>query len=337
MKASPCEGKVATIDVHAHFVPTALDGVVERFNDSRWPRVVRAEGVSHIVRDGAVYRTVNDSYDDVGTRLEQLDRLEIDVQVLSALPVMIPVWAEAQPAIEYCRAFNEVLAGICAENAGRLLGLGILPMQDPGAALNELHRIRDLGLVGVELGTWMPSGSLAAPESAQVLYAASELDLPVLLHPNSPQTFGVPCDQALELGVGVGSETARVLADLHLSGVLDRCSGLRLCACHGGGSFLWLWPRLRELAARAGASEVLPRCLWIDTVGLDRHNLAFVQKIIDSSRIVFGTDLPAAGIEWNLRLIDELRLSPSHGAITSSNPRTFLGAGPGLKSLFETI
>jgi len=296
---------MAIVDVHSHFVPEGLPDMSDLQADPRWP-VMRLGPEPEIVSSGRRYRAIDASYFDIDERVRLLDQLEIDVQVLSPLPVMLPFWADPEPAALFCEAYNEQLAATVAAHPSRFLGLGVIPLQDPGRALDEIARVRALGLAGLEFGTWLGSGRELSDEPRRELFsAAAEAGLPVLLHPNHPDTFGCGTSPVVELGVGIGCETARAMAQLHLAGTLDEQPGLRICLSHGGGAFLWLWPRFRAVAERAGRSSELPSCLYVDTAGVGRANLSYLDGLLDEDRLLLGTDLPATGASRVGALIDE--------------------------------
>ena len=296
------------VDVHTHFVPPALPDMAQRYGDPRWPTLVRDGGAGEIVQHGRRYRSVDDGYWSVARRIEQLDAVGIAVQVLSPLPVMLPLWAEPDRADYFCRAHNEELAGIVRDHPDRFLALGTVPLQDPALAIKQISHVRDLGLAGLEFGTWVGADhDLGEPAYADVFRAAVEAGLPVLLHPNAPSTFPRAYRSEIELGIGVGCDTARAMASMHLGGILRDLAGLRLCLAHGGGAFMWLWPRFRALAVRAGADGDLPAGLYLDTAGLAEDNFTYLQHVHDRQRIVFGSDLPATGSDRAAQLLDTCR------------------------------
>lgn len=56
---------------------------------------------------------------------------------------------EPQVAAAACRGYNRWIADMCADGAGRLHAVGIVPLQDPALALDEVGHIARLGLKGV--------------------------------------------------------------------------------------------------------------------------------------------------------------------------------------------
>ncbi len=308
-----------TIDVHAHFIPPGLANFAERAGDSRFPVLVRGDA-PEIVQHGRRYRAVDRGYFDVDVRVTQLDALDIAVQVLSPLPVMLPDFAHGS-ARDYCAEYNEGLVAVRDAHPDRFRVFGMIPMQDPIAAVREVERTRALGVDGFEFGTSIGEGvELADPAMIDVFAAVADANLPVLLHPNHDDTFGCG-SQTIELGVGVGCETARAMALLHVAGTFDQCTSLRLCLSHGGGAFLWLWPRFAAIAARGGASPTLSDCLHVDTAGIVRDNFEYITKTFSADRILFGSDMPATTPE---RVAPLIAMLDTYEDVLLGNARRFL-------------
>jgi predicted TIM-barrel fold metal-dependent hydrolase len=93
----------------------------------------------------------DNSLDDIEGRLQDLDQMAIDFQVL--YPTSL-VWVfdleNKELAAAVCRAYNNYIAEQCAKAPKRLGGVALLPIQDPPAAVEEARRaIQRLGLCGV--------------------------------------------------------------------------------------------------------------------------------------------------------------------------------------------
>ena len=93
-------------------------------------------------------------FTDLSLRLSELDRLNIDIQVLSPNPLTFLHGIEAQIATDFCRQHNTLMTRTVSKAPSRLLGLAALPMQDVSAACDELERaVNELGLKGAMIGT----------------------------------------------------------------------------------------------------------------------------------------------------------------------------------------
>lgn len=309
------------IDVHAHFVPPLPP---ERLGDPRWPVLVApASAADHweLFRNGTLYRRIDASYVSVERRLARLDTVGIDVQVISPLPVLIPSWADGVSAAQWCRALNRGIADAVVTSKGRLLGFGILPVQSSELAWEVWNEARQLGLVGVELGTALDAARLVDdPALDPLLESLAADDVPVLVHPNRPHVLGA-VGPDLERGLAVPTDTALAFAS-RLLGDGGPEHMPRTCLSHGGGTLLWEWNRIT-----AGASDrrVRPGWLWADTAGCTMPHLQFLEAVLGDDRVVFGSDHPATPDDRVAELIGGL-----DGAWLARNGRVaaleFLGA-----------
>ena len=227
------------IDVHAHIVFEALHGAA----GPHGPEAAVDEQGVNFFRIGE-YELKPLSYAgsvfvDMALRLQHMDRLGIDVQVLSANPLTMFHGIDAATAIAFCQRQNDLMASAIAEHPHRLLGLGSLPMQSITASCHELERVvKDLGLSGVAIGTDFPGG-FASPQLDPLYEALVELDVPLFVHPSSTDGAGGLADprlgaHALSLSLGYAYEETLAVASIIMGGVLDRHPRLDICCSHGG-------------------------------------------------------------------------------------------------------
>ena len=291
------------IDVHAHVV---LDGVLgcagaygpdlDTGPDGR-PRFRVGNYELHGVR----YR--ESAFMDVDRRLTAIDRLGIDIQILSPNPLTYFHHIEAPIATGFCQWHNESLARVVGQRPDRFRGFAQLPMQDVDAAVIELRRaVGDLGLVGAYIGT--DFGLTFDDERLDPLYAAFvELDVPMFIHP-APAGIDGPLHDLrirrfdLDLSLGFLYEETLAVACIVYGEVLNRHSGLDICVSHGGGAATLMEGRL----AHAGRSRPWAqpdgvdfgaglRKLWFDNHVHDDAGLAFVEAKVGVERLVIGTNL----------------------------------------------
>lgn len=303
------------IDVHAHVVIAETMGAAGRFG----PEIgAHADGmpwfrVGDYRLDGVRY--VGSPFMDADLRLKRMTDAGIDFQMLSPNPLTLFHFIDAPEAFAFCRTHNDALASIIAPRSDRLAGFAALPMQDVGAAVEELHRaVKDLGLLGAYIGTDMPR-PLDDPAHDRLFEACVALDVPLFIHPGPAGIDGPPGDARLkrfdlDVVIGFAAQEAIAVASLIYGGVLDRHPALDICLSHGGGSSAYLLGRLaraarkRPWAAAAirpdGAFEERYQRLWFDThLNSDRSEQFFVETV-GRDRLVYGTnfvgwDAPDAG------------------------------------------
>ena len=147
-------GRQLHIDVHCHSQNNDVAAMAAPLKPfEREPSIVYANALTREVnqkqmRDRAAKLT------DIETRLHDMDRMGIDVQVVSPSPSQYYYYADADFGRQLSRATNDRIAQIVAGNPDRFAGMCTVPLQDPGMAARELERcVRKLGMRGVEICT----------------------------------------------------------------------------------------------------------------------------------------------------------------------------------------
>ncbi len=127
------------IDVHAHVVPEHFPPYLGRRSPSGWPSTAPAHACHrHVIIDGANYRTVSSQCWDVPTRLADLDRLDLELQVVSPMPELLSYWLPLEDGKALIRYLNEQIAEMIALAPDRFIGLGAVPLQDVDSAIVEM-------------------------------------------------------------------------------------------------------------------------------------------------------------------------------------------------------
>jgi aminocarboxymuconate-semialdehyde decarboxylase len=291
--------RVTTVDVHAHHFPLGLPDLTARTGDVRWPRLVRDDDrTGRIMLGEHEFRKVRSPLWDVSDRLEELDAVGIDVQLVSPVPITLAHWAPPREAAEFARALNDGIAADVEASGARLLGLGTLAVQDVGASVKELERaVTSLGLRGVEIGCRLGDRELDDPEVRPIFEAAADLGAVVFVHPlgggeGALRRTGQPYD----FGLGMLSDTALAAGALVFGGVLRDLPNLQVVMSHGCGTFPWALPRLKLGAILGGDTATdhddLARRLWVDTLVFDAEHLRLLVKRFGSEHVMMGTDHP---------------------------------------------
>ena len=293
------------IDVHAHAVLAETMGAAGRFG----PEIgAHADGmpwfrVGEYRLDGVRY--VGSPFMDADLRIRRMDEAGIDFQILSPNPLTYFHFIDAPDAIRFCRTHNDVLARVVAPRKDRLAGFAALPMQDAGAAVEELHRaVRELGMLGGYIGTDLPR-PLDDPAHDALYRACVALDVPLFVHPG-PAGIDGPAGDArlkrfdLDVVIGFAAQETIAVASLIYGGVLDRHPRLDVCLSHGGGSSAYLLGRLARAARKRpwspgelrpeGAFEERYRRFWFDTHLNSPRSEEFFIATVGRERLVYGTN-----------------------------------------------
>ena len=118
-----------------------------------------------MMKNGKLFRVVHKNCWDVETRLREMEKTQVSVQVLSTVPVMFNYWAKAVDALDLSQILNNDLASTVNKYPSKFLGLGTVPMQDPLLAVQELKRcVLDLGLSGIQIGSHINEWNLDAEQ-----------------------------------------------------------------------------------------------------------------------------------------------------------------------------
>lgn len=319
------------IDVHAHVVLAETMGAaggtigpeIGYTDDGRpWFRVgpYRLDGVRY---EGSPFM-------DRDIRLARMDSFGIDWQLLSPNPLTYLHHIPAADAVAFCRTHNDALAAHIAPASQRLGGVAALPIQDVGAAVEELDRaVGELGLLGAAIGTHGPI-PLDAPEMDRLYETFTRLDVPLFIHPGPAGIDGPAGDPALtrydlDVVIGFAAQEAIAVATLIYGLVLDRHPSLDICISHGGGSTGYLIGRMARAARKRpwspqdlradGAFEERFARLWLDDHLNDAASLELLKTRVGDARLVYGTnfagwdapDAPPGGASPHARLADNAR------------------------------
>jgi aminocarboxymuconate-semialdehyde decarboxylase len=332
---------VTVVDLHSHFFPETWPDLAERFGTPDWPWM-RRDGPDRatVMLGSKEFRPITSACWDASVRLADMDRDGVDLQVISATPVLFAYHRPAEHAWECARIFNDSLLELCGEGKGRLIPIGQVPLQDTDLACRELERCLAAGMKGVQIGNHVGDRDLDDDGLVTFLAHCAALGAPVFVHPWD--MFG-GCrleDWMLAWTVAMPAETQLSLNRMILGGAFDLLPrDLRICFAHGGGSFTFLLGRLENAWHRRdivrGRSSAPPSTYLdrfeVDSAVYDALALRYLVDVMGPASVLLGSDYPfPLGEEHVGHVIRSCGFSHAvEGQLLGANALEFLGMGGG--------
>ncbi len=291
-----------TIDIHSHFFPESWPDFAARFGTPDWPWLKHLGGGEGMVMLGnREFRRIKQSCWDPAVRLEELDRLGVDLQIISATPVLFAYQRPAEQALEVAQTFNDAALELCSRGQGRLKALCQVPLQDIDASCVELTRCMKAGHIGVQIGNHVGPKNLDDPGIVTFLHHCAGQGAAVLVHPWDMMSSERMPKYMMPWTVGMPAETQLAVSALLLSGAFDRLpKSLRICFAHGGGSFAFLLGRMQnawEHQPLARGPAELPPAQYLDRFSVDsaifdQRSLKLLVEVMGEDHVLLGSDYP---------------------------------------------
>ncbi len=306
------------LDLHTHYYPPIYFDKIREL-PSEFTFAESPSGQAIITYRGARFFGVTPPMTDVARRLEDMNRVGIDVEVVS-LSTPNVFFAEAKHQPEIARIVNDAYAELIAMHPARFKGFASIPMDDPDAALKELHRaIDELKLNGVILLSNIGGKPLTAPEYRPFFAEANRMKLCILLHPMLPANTEPFREYVLGPIVGFMFDTTLAVARMCFDGLLREFPDIRWIVAHLGGAVPYLMERMdngwRDFPECRAQIDELPstflKRLYYDTVNFNPHPLMMVHEMIGADRMVMGSDYPhlLGSIDRAVSSIESLQIS----------------------------
>ena len=305
-------------DLHTHFYTEAFFQTI-RDLPSEFSFGTSSTGQTIITHRGARFFGVTPAMTDVSKRLEDMDRVGIDVEVVSlSTPNVFFADADHQPAV--ARMINDSYAELIAQHPARFKGFASIPMDAPDAALHELHRaIDELKLNGVILLSNIGGRPLTSPDYRPFFEEANRMKLCIFLHPMIPANSDAFREYVLGPIVGFPFDTTLAVARMCYDGMFAELPDIRWIIGHLGGAVPYLMERMdngfRDFADCRVKIDQLPsvylKRLYYDTVAFSPHTLTMVREMVGADHMVMGSDYPhlLGSIDRAVSSIESLQIS----------------------------
>jgi aminocarboxymuconate-semialdehyde decarboxylase len=291
------------IDIHCHYLNRDVAAKVAHLNPSQHePSVTFANALTREVnvkqmKDRAAMLS------EVELRLKHMDRMGIDIQAVSPAPNQTYYWTDPGLGAELARAVNERIAQIAGRWPDRFVGLGTVPLQDPGLAVSELeYAVRKLGLRGVEINPNVNGLDLSSPRLSleRFFKKVQELDVIIFMHPIGYTQGERLMDHYFNNVIGNPLETTVAASHLIFDGVMERHPKLKIVLPHAGGYLAHYWARMDHAwKARPDCRTVLKKKpskslerFYFDTIAFDPGMLQHLIERFGADHVLLGTDYP---------------------------------------------
>lgn len=293
-----------TIDLHCHIVTPGVERLVKDTPQKQGEPTFLAHqyGEASALHNQKVFSSdkMRARMADIGTRLNEMEAMGVDIQVVSPSPGQYYYWADPDLAEEIVRLQNENLAEICAKHPRQFLGLGALAPQHPALAVVQLETaVKKYGLKGIIISTVVGNADLSDARYEKLWAKAEELNAVIFIHPLGSSLGERISSHYLGNIIGQPIETTIALSKIIFDGVLDRYPALKILAAHGGGylpSYMGrtdhgyaVRPEIPRL--QHPPSEYLKR-IFFDNLIYKPEAIKTLIEEVGLSQVVVGTDYP---------------------------------------------
>ncbi|MBW0169455.1 MAG: amidohydrolase [Hydrogenophaga sp.] len=291
------------IDVHCHYLQPVVAAKVAHLEPARYdPSTVFANALTRETNQRQMQeRSV--ALTDVNRRLQDMDRMGVDLQVVSPAPFQYYYFTTPSVGATVSREINEGMRALVDGNPGRFAALGTVPLQDAERAMQELaHAMTHLGLRGAEIGTSVNGMDLTDPRLGleRFFALANELEAVLFLHPVGFTEGGRLLDHYLNNVIGNPLETTIAASRLIFDGVAARYPKIKFLLAHGGGYLASYWARMDHAwKARGDCRTVIAEApssylekMYLDTVVFDPSHLSNLIARYGASQVLMGSDYP---------------------------------------------
>ena len=299
---------MSNIDLHTHVIPPTVIEAVRAAPERFGVTGKTTEGIKVVSRGGKLFfersnrlLEIDRELYDVEAKLAAMDRMGIDISVLSVAPPTYFYDLSADAGLAASKLSNDGIAQMVARYPARLRGMATLPMQDPDAAIVELERVvRDYRFRAVEIGSSVEGEQLAHTKFRPLLKTIEQLGCFIFAHPYTCAAKGGLEGYELLNTIGNPLDETIMFAHLAFTGALDDLAHLRILIAHGGGYLPYQIGRFERAhryrpAANADTKssprEMLRR-FYFDALTHDALSARLLIDRVGADHVVLGTDNP---------------------------------------------
>jgi aminocarboxymuconate-semialdehyde decarboxylase len=291
------EKKLMTIDMHSHMaIPAAVDLLPEKPKPLSSP--LSAKSAAHQER---LVEMLKDQLENPERRIADMEKMGIDVTIISIAPPQLFYNLEGDLAINVSRKQNEQIAVTVQKYPKKFAGMATVPLQNPEVAAKELERaVVELKLKGVQIGSNVRRKYLGDPSFLPFFEKAAALDVPIFIHPTDTAGADRMKDYYFPNVIGNPLDTTITAGTLVFSGIFDRLPNLKIVLAHAGGLLPYnidRWdhgfkvrPECQEFIKKPPTTYI--KNFYYDTISHGPKTLQFLISRVGVDRVVMATDYP---------------------------------------------
>jgi aminocarboxymuconate-semialdehyde decarboxylase len=255
-----------------------------------------------MIKGDKFFREVESNCWEPKDRIIDMQSNDVDVQVLSTIPVLFNYWAKPEHGLETSRFFNDHIAQCVDLHPDKFIGLGTVPLQDVDLAIREMERlVKELKMPGIEIGSNINQVNLSDERFFPFWEAAQELNCSIFVHPWEMMGEDKMSKYWLPWLVGMPAETSRAICSMIFGGVMEKFPKLKIAFAHGGGSFpatvgrvehgFKVRPDLCAIDNPINPRDYLGK-FWVDSLVHDEAAFDLLIKTVGEDKICCGSDYP---------------------------------------------
>ena len=99
------------VDIHTHIIPDNLPDFTKKFGYEGFVRLDKKnKSEADMILFNEKFRTINCNCWNPKIRLNEMEKTDIDLQVISPIPIMFSYWADAKDALEQSQLINDFIS-----------------------------------------------------------------------------------------------------------------------------------------------------------------------------------------------------------------------------------
>lgn len=259
---------------------------------------------------GDAYSPSFEELQDLGAlRVADMDKHGIDMQVLSYSAPGVQM-VEPSEAVPLAQKANDMLSSAIESYPDRFAGFATLPTTAPEKAADELTRtVTELGFKGAMINGRTSDLFLDHASFDPILETASELNVPIYLHPTVPprnvqESYYIGLDPVVSTrlataGWGWHNETGIHAVRMILGGIFDKYPNLQVMLGHWGEMVTFFLDRIHGTLnpvsenLERSITEYFQQNFYVTPSGLfSIPSLQHALQILGADRIIYSVDYP---------------------------------------------